>query len=336
MSQTILGGPPQPEDTAPYADRIKKLTATRNENDPMWWNDLAVAHIRLGELRAAVDLLEPAAKRFPNDYGVHANLGTAYHLMGRYADAEKEIARDLEINPDAHFGLEKYHLALLQFLIRDQGYQSRHVYVDELTPGFLLSDFIFHKTTYLNAPTQENGLAASNLTARSEIKSNGPAKLARLQNDYLLYARTHTNAYDLSLRLMDMAELDSPQPYTAKWDLENYPKLKEGVLYMANMNPKEPACFQMLGVLCLMNRDRHLAVAAFEKAIALGSPQKEVLQAHINVLNRFITESRANAQGLDVALVLGVAFVVAVLLFVGLLLKKLMNWVLRPRRVGAE
>ena len=32
----------------------------------------------------------PAA-RFANDYGVHANLGTAYHLMGRYADASREI-----------------------------------------------------------------------------------------------------------------------------------------------------------------------------------------------------------------------------------------------------
>src|SRR5580704_2643720 len=151
MAQVILGGPSNPEDPAQYQVRIKKLNVERREEDPMWWNDLAVAYMRLGQLTNAVALLEPAAKRFPNDYGVHANLGTAYHLMGRYADAETEIARDLEINPDAHFGLEKYHLALLQFLIRDQGYQSRHVYVHELTPGFLLSDFIFHKTTYLNA-----------------------------------------------------------------------------------------------------------------------------------------------------------------------------------------
>ena len=35
---------------------------------------------------------------------------------------------------------------------------------------------------------------------------------------------------------------------------------------MASLNPKEPACFQMLGVLCLKNRDFNLAATAFEKA----------------------------------------------------------------------
>ena len=75
--------------------------------------------------------------KFDTNYGIHANLGTAYHLLGRYKEAEHEIARDLQINPDAHFGLEKYHLALLQYLSRDTNYQYRHVYVDEFTESFL-------------------------------------------------------------------------------------------------------------------------------------------------------------------------------------------------------
>ena len=70
----------------------------------------------MGQPREVVELPEPLREKFANDYGFHANLGTAYHLLGRYPEAEREIARDLEINPDAHFGLEKYHLALLQYL----------------------------------------------------------------------------------------------------------------------------------------------------------------------------------------------------------------------------
>ncbi len=75
--------------------------------------------------------LEGVLLKFPNNYGIHANLGTACHMLGRYAEAEQEIRRDLEINPEAHFGLEKYHLALLQYLAKPKDYQARHVYVDE-------------------------------------------------------------------------------------------------------------------------------------------------------------------------------------------------------------
>ena len=74
------------------------------------------ACLRLGQPREVVKLPEPLREKFANDHGFLANLGTAYHLLGRYPEAEREIARDLEINPDAHFGLEKYHLALLQYL----------------------------------------------------------------------------------------------------------------------------------------------------------------------------------------------------------------------------
>ena len=107
MAAAILGNPPDLGDPAKLRKRIAELNAKRRENDAAWWNDLAGAHIRLGESQKAATLLESVLTRFPDDYGIHANLGTAYHLLGRYAEAEKEIGRDLEINPEAHFGLEK-------------------------------------------------------------------------------------------------------------------------------------------------------------------------------------------------------------------------------------
>ena len=133
LAQTILGEPQVLENTNQLLTTIKELESNREEGDVNWWNNLAGTYLRLNQPQDAVTLLEPVVAKFPDDYGIHANLGTAYHLLGRYQDAEKEIARDLEINPEAHFGLEKYHLALLQYLARDSKYQSRHVYVDEFT-----------------------------------------------------------------------------------------------------------------------------------------------------------------------------------------------------------
>ncbi|EEF58110.1 hypothetical protein Cflav_PD1349 [Pedosphaera parvula Ellin514] len=38
--------------------------------------------------------------------------------------------------------------------------------------------------------------------------------------------------------------------------------------------------------------DRHLAASAYERAIALGSPQAAILTRHANELHEFIRESR--------------------------------------------
>jgi tetratricopeptide (TPR) repeat protein len=126
MAETILESRPAVIDEKSLLTRIAKLKAEPRTNNVAWWNDLAGAYLRLGQAQKAADLLQPVLGQFPNDYGVRANLGTAYHLLGRYAEAERHIARDLELNPDGHFGLERYHLALLQYLARPADYQFRH------------------------------------------------------------------------------------------------------------------------------------------------------------------------------------------------------------------
>src|SRR6185369_6900930 len=137
LAQAILTNAIEAPDAPRLRDRITKLHREPRRNDAAWWNDLAGAHLRLGEAREAAAILEPVLERFPGDYGIHANLGTAYHLLGRYAEAAKEIARDLEINPDGNLGREKYHLALLQYLTRDAAYRKDHVYVDEFSDALL-------------------------------------------------------------------------------------------------------------------------------------------------------------------------------------------------------
>jgi len=270
------------EDTNQLRAKIKDLEANRRENDADWWNNLAGAHLRLNEPQVAVTLLEPIVGKFPNDYGMHANLGTAYHLMGRYQDAEKEIARDLEINPDAHFGLEKYHLSLLQYLVRDEKYKSRHVYVDEFTSSFL--------TTYRGGrlfPASYDDMYQS----RAEDYSNN---VAAAEAEYASILETNHDEYAIAQALATLAAVDPRPPYRTNWDLGQDTNLVAGVIYMAQMNPKEPACFTMLGMAAWKERDYHLAASAFEKAMLLGSPQTDLLKRRVEGLNEYIARSREN------------------------------------------
>jgi hypothetical protein len=280
LAKTILGQISDSEDPQKLHARIKELEANRKENDTDWWNNLAGAYLRLNQPDAAVKLLAPEIKKFPNDYGMHANLGTAYHLLGKYAEAEKEIARDLEINPDAHFGLEKYHLALLQYLVRNPKYQMRHVYVDECTASFLLAQGRFNYMDSLEQTFKHWSQDYTNIdAAESDFES-----FATNRNNPL-----HDKHYGDVLG--PVAALDVPPPYRANWNLAKDTNFEEGVIYMAQMNPKEPACFTMLGIAAWRKHDYHLAATAFEKAISFGSPQTELLKIKIAGLNDYISHS---------------------------------------------
>ena len=266
MAEAILGKPPELGDPVKLRERIAKLETNRQENDPAWWNDLAGAYIRLGNPTNAANLLEGVVTRFSNDYGIRANLGTAYHLLGRYADAEKEIARDLEINPNAHFGLEKYHLALLQYLSKDDAYKKTHVYVDEFTDSFLHDEGAWREG-------QERPMFRG---FPMSVLDDSPPPAKKFDPTQA------TNGYPA---------------YRLKWDLENDSNRENGVLYMASLNPREPACFVMLGIACLEptvgpSQDLNLAVAAFQKAIELGSPQTDILQKRIDFIKKYIIKAQ--------------------------------------------
>jgi tetratricopeptide (TPR) repeat protein len=274
LASAILGEPPAPDDAQKLRARIAELEAHRDETNADWWNNLAGAHLRLNEPEEAVKILEPVEAKFPNDYGIHANLGTAYHLLGRYTEAEKEIARDLEINPDAHFGLEKYHLALLQYLMRDAIYQSLHVYVDELTAPFLANDRNWNDFYSDDFFSQMAKLGDTNA-------------LAKAANDFNQSSTTNLDSESLA----EISVWGEKPSYRKNWNLAENTNLEAGVVYMAQMNPKQPAVFEMLGVVAWRKRDYNLAVSAFEKAIALGSPKSDVLRGKIAGLNHHIANS---------------------------------------------
>lgn len=262
LARAIVDPKPPVVDTPRLEARVRSLHAAPRDGDASWCNELGGALLRLGRPGEALAVLEPAVARHPDDYGVHANLGTAYHLLGRYVDAEKEIRADLAISPDAHFGVEKYHLALLQYLLRNEGERSRHLFVDELSAPFMLSDgphFQVGDLSFWSAPPT---------SARDDISRD-----------------------DASVALWRRIAAE-PAAYRATWNLHADPKLEAGIIYMAELNPNEPACTTMLGVASLMHEDLNLARVAFDRAADQGSPMGSELRAKSSRLRDHIQRSQ--------------------------------------------
>jgi tetratricopeptide (TPR) repeat protein len=76
----------------------------------------AVALIKLKRYEEARAALLLRAEADPDGYGTHANLGTLYTFTGELELALKHIDEAMDIEPEAHFGREKYHRMLVVYL----------------------------------------------------------------------------------------------------------------------------------------------------------------------------------------------------------------------------
>ena len=97
----------------------------RLESDPRnaaLLDDLAVAYDKTGQHDKAIETVLRTERLHPGRYETAANLGTFYIHAGKPADGLPHIDRALKINPDAHFGREKYQKLLVEYVLhRGQG-----------------------------------------------------------------------------------------------------------------------------------------------------------------------------------------------------------------------
>ena len=95
--------------------RLKKLeTKLKTDKDYKLLSDYAVLLLKAEKTAIALDILEQLSLKYPNDYQIAANLGTAYELSGNNEKALEYIKRGIELNPDAHGGSEWVHVKLLE------------------------------------------------------------------------------------------------------------------------------------------------------------------------------------------------------------------------------
>lgn len=115
-----LAGKWEKHDDYFYQHRIAQMQAllTREPDNLAAMDNLAVAYEKTGQVDKAIELMLTKLDKKPGEYTTHANLGTFYLHAGDFDRGIEHIKKAIEINPDAHFGREKYQLQVAEY-IRD-------------------------------------------------------------------------------------------------------------------------------------------------------------------------------------------------------------------------
>lgn len=96
-------------------DRLRRL-----ESEPAnvsLLDDLAVAYDKTGQHDLAIETAVKTEELQPGRYETAANLGTFYIHAGKLEDGLPHLKRAMEINPEAHFGREKYQQLLVEYVL---------------------------------------------------------------------------------------------------------------------------------------------------------------------------------------------------------------------------
>jgi len=99
------------------ADRLRRLDELPDD-DPArlpLYDDLAVSYDRLERSSEAIEIMERALAMDPDRYETLANLGTVLVHAGRLDEGLVHLRRALEINPEAHFGRERYQILVIDW-----------------------------------------------------------------------------------------------------------------------------------------------------------------------------------------------------------------------------
>lgn len=104
---------------------IKKKLATAEakpnaKTDFKIQSNIALYYMKLGDVKKALQILRPLYEKYPNEYTISANLGTAYELDGQLNKALALIKNGYKINSESHFGSEWIHIKILEAKIKEK------------------------------------------------------------------------------------------------------------------------------------------------------------------------------------------------------------------------
>lgn len=102
-----------------YNKYIKKLQKTakkleKTPNDFKLQADYATALLFVHQFEQAATILSNLAQKYPKEYNIATNLGTAYELLGKDDLALAWIKKGLLLNPKSHEGSEWIHVRILE------------------------------------------------------------------------------------------------------------------------------------------------------------------------------------------------------------------------------
>ncbi|MEM6344499.1 MAG: hypothetical protein AAF927_11490 [Bacteroidota bacterium] len=232
-------------------DRQQKLQSADSLH---WYDDLAVAYSKLGQDKKAIEIATAQLEKAPHRYETLANLGTFYIHDGQYQAGLAFLEEAIKINPEAHFGREKYQIALVEYLIEIDWKNNKklplNVDWDRITEGYWGPHHIFD-------------LAQYDPSAKLETELNP---------FYKKYKRAATPSFYEFLLANYRVNTDSLAKVLPTKEQEAAIQGVSGMLKFGNYN--SPILMEVLGELLVYNYDikngnRNLAIAAFIRASEL-------------------------------------------------------------------
>ena len=83
-----------------------------------YYDDLAMAYDKIGKPGKAIEIMLQKEKKKPGLYETYANLGLFYMHNKEMKNGVQYVEKALKVNPDAHFGREKYQLHLGNYILQ--------------------------------------------------------------------------------------------------------------------------------------------------------------------------------------------------------------------------
>lgn len=244
-----------------YEDRVRRMNEllVRQPGNLDAWDNLAVAYQKLGQTDKAIETILAKDKLKPGQYTTHANLGTFLLFAGRLDEAIKEIELAIKINPDAHFGREKYQLRLAKYLVALQDKDGTHP-----------KTFLSVQYPPQPVPMPSSGATAADLQAyRKKQNEQRPA--------------------------MDKWAAEA-QRVRDEWVADREHAI-EGIVGMIRFGTDQsPDLYAALGELLADRRDAHLAWRAYQRAIDLNFRDPAWANEQRNAVAR-MTEDKSEFSG---------------------------------------
>jgi tetratricopeptide (TPR) repeat protein len=188
---------------------------TRLEADPSsaaLLDDLAAAYDKTGQHEKAIETAQKTERLHPGRYETAANLATFYFHAGKLEEGLPYIDRALTINPNAHFGREKYQKLLAEYTLYQfkggpvtlpmaESDLSEGVTANarghEIVPSFTFADFL-QKGSGKQLERDEVEAAVKGVAGMMKFgKHDSPVLLEAL--GALLVHRRHDNQHDAKL-----------------------------------------------------------------------------------------------------------------------------------------
>lgn len=126
-------GLPSPlrDDYLAAAERLEKLAKTRALTaDEV--ADLGAIHLRLGKADKALNVLAPAARKFPEHFRLAANLGTAFQLSGDLDRAATQLEEAVRLAPAKLKPFEQAHFKLVKLRLKEGKAANKPATIDDL------------------------------------------------------------------------------------------------------------------------------------------------------------------------------------------------------------